>query len=142
MYFDALKFTEQAKDTLKTGRLYGWIANVYMDIDEDEKGKIYYRKAIQKLAPYRNTYFYADILNNYGIVFYDEQLYDSALFYYSEALDIYKSTGQSDAIAVGYQNIGITYVFLGRADEGIDLIEKAKKPIERMLEISKKLKLI
>ncbi len=132
LYFDALKFTEQAKDTLKTGRLYGWIANVYMDIDEDEKGKIYYRKAIQKLAPYRNTYFYADILNNYGIVFYDEQLYDSALFYYSEALDIYKSTGQSDAIAVGYQNIGITYVFLGRADEGIGYLFRSLNSFEAL----------
>ena len=77
------------------------------------------------MAPYRNTYFYADILNNYGIVFYDEQLYDSALFYYSEALEIYKSTEQSDAIAVGYQNIGITYVFLGRADEGLDYLFRA-----------------
>ncbi len=126
LYFDALKYTEKVKDTLKTGQLYGLIANVYMDIDRDEKGKVYYRKAIRKLKAYQNTSLYADNLNNYGIVFYDEQVYDSALFFYTKALDVYRRIEQTDAIAVGYQNIGITYVFLDSIGKGLQFLKHAK----------------
>ena len=127
LYFKALDYTEKVKDTLKTGQLYGWIANVYMDIDNDSIGKIYYRKAIRKLKFYKSSCSYADNLNNYGIVFYDEEAYDSALFYFLKALDVYQKVGQTDGIAAGYQNIGISYVFLNRADEGLKYLFRAAK---------------
>ena len=125
IYMDALPYAEKTKDTLKAGILYSLIANVYMDIEQVDKGKEYYRKAIQKLKSKDNTYTYADLLNNYGIVFFDEGRYDSALFYYNQALDVYRNIGQTDAIGAGYQNIGITHVLMKNSTIGLDYLHRA-----------------
>lgn len=125
IYMDALPYAEKTKDTLKAGILYSLIANVYMDIEQVDKGKEYYRKAIQKLKSKDSTRTYADLLNNYGIVFFDEGRYDSALVYYNQALDVYRNIGQTDAIGAGYQNIGITHVLMKNSKTGLNYLHRA-----------------
>ena len=124
LYRQALQYSEKMKDTLNTGILNSLIGNVYMDIEQIDKGKAYYRKAINVLKHSDNNY-YGDILNNYGIVFYDEGKYDSALYYYQQALDVYQKINQLDAIGAGFQNIGITYVMMHNEKRGLEYLHRA-----------------
>ncbi len=124
LYREALKYAEKLKDTLNAGIINSLIGNIYMDIEQIDKGKAYYRQAINVMK-FSNNNYYGDILNNYGIVFYDEGKYDSALFYFHKALDVYKKINQLDAIGAGYQNIGITYVMMGNEKPGLDYLHGA-----------------
>lgn len=131
-YFTVLKIFEQRHDFTNMSRTVGNIANLYMDIGKLDKAKGYFLKSIGYAAPLGYDIRYADPLNNYGALVYDEQKYDSAYFYFDSARRIYEKTGKPDAIATGYENVGITLVYLNQKQKGLQNLHRAYHMVDSL----------
>ncbi|RLD90948.1 MAG: hypothetical protein DRJ09_02690 [Bacteroidetes bacterium] len=125
LLFDVLNQFEERSNPLIQTEVLGEIANIYMDLGNIDKAKRFYLKSIKNCDSFNNLYAYADVLNNYGTLLYEEKDYDSALIYYYMARKTYEKAGQEDGVAVASQNIGITYVFLGQPKKGIFYLKNA-----------------
>ncbi len=123
--FTVLKIYELQHDSSHISRTMGNIGNLYMDIGKPEKAKMYLLEAIKYATFLGYDTRYADPLNNYGALVYDEQKYDSAYFYFDSAKRIYEKTGKPDAIATGYENVGVTQVYLNQKEQGFKNLHHA-----------------
>ena len=125
LLFTTLKYAEKSGNKTMQVNILGTIADGYMDLGKINKAKEFYLKAIDRYNTGIADYVIANILNNYGTLFYEEKDYDSALICYNRALNVYKQTGQADGVAIASQNLGITYVFLGQPDKGLFYLKSA-----------------
>ncbi len=141
-YFTILKIYEQQNDSTHISRTMGNIANLYMDIGKPENAKTYLLQAIEYAAPLGYDTRYADPLNNYGALVYDEQKYDSAYIYFDSARRIYEKTGKPDAIATGYENVGVTQVYLNQKEQGFKNLHHAYRMFDSLNMIKDKVSVL
>ncbi len=84
---DSIALYNQILKYNKTYRVYNNLGNAYSDIGEYEKAKENYLKAINFDPGFPQPEAY----NNLGLVFFRQNKYDEAIFYYQEALKVRKN---------------------------------------------------
>ena len=91
-----------------------------------QKAHDYYLEAVKMMSP---TYFnYPQLLNNIGLLFYNDENYDIAKTYYEMALESinnFKSIVSPTQIAVIYSNLSLIYAELGEHNLALRYCEDA-----------------
>ena len=72
-----------------------------------------------------------DILMNFGILYDFGGNPDSAVYYYREALDIFKALSLDEKIISVYHNLGAMYGDLGKSDTAIRYLNQASNLLEK-----------
>ncbi|MDN3596151.1 tetratricopeptide repeat-containing sensor histidine kinase [Zunongwangia endophytica] len=86
----------------------------------------YFRKGLKLIKIDKDTLAEADMLNNFGVLYNEfTSQKDSALYYFSKALKLYKKQGHSSGIQSSYQNTASAYKKLGEYDKAIASYQKA-----------------
>ncbi len=124
-FYKALKIFSSLNDTATQLITYNNIANLYMDISNDSMAKEYYQKALNLKTGDTLSRDYAGLLCNLGILKYNEQDYEGAIFNYKKALNIYKKYNYTLEIAGIYQNIGNAYIAEKSYQKGLTMLKKA-----------------
>ncbi len=69
----------------------------------------------------------ASILQKYGAVLQQKQLYDSAIKKYLQATDLYHQTNNENLSIVGYYNISVMYVFLNQPEKALSYARQVNR---------------
>ncbi len=99
----------------KDERIYYNMGVIYFNINEIEKAKEVYTKAIE-LKP-----DYPEALNNLGVIYFNSKDYPTALTYFK------KATQSNDSYADAFANLGACYHNSGEVKTAIPYYEKALK---------------
>jgi signal transduction histidine kinase len=94
--------------------VYAGIADVYGVSKKHDDAMAYYYKAIGILRSSDDSTQLASVILNAGDEFRTNNIYDSALLYFSEAKTIYEKTHHSIGIAYAIGNIGMVYASMGK----------------------------
>ena len=110
------------KGTCKALRNLGVI---YLELGEFEEAEINYTQAISLARKIGDDILYADLVNNLGAIMNMKGDWEDALNYYAESLKIYEENNQVRKSAYTKNNIGISFVELGRNDRAFDFFTQA-----------------
>lgn len=128
-YQKALAFLEQYKNEYLAYKIsvYGSIALIYAEVDNDTQNLFYLKKALSTALIYQDSTSITNTYNNLG-VFYDKKNQDSiSLRYYKKAL-VFR-TVNNDSLLI-FQNLGSSYI-------GLKKIDSAKYYLNKVIKTSK-----
>ncbi|MDD3803685.1 MAG: tetratricopeptide repeat protein [bacterium] len=117
--------------SVEVGTDYLVLANAYSGKYDKENAKKYYKKSISVLE-YLDV-GYTELLelgvsyNDYGIFFAKNYEYDSAIYYYNEAIEVFKDNDDELQSAVTYGNLGNAYSYKYNYEDAANYYEKAYK---------------
>lgn len=134
-YKDAQKYYQRALNIRleqgdSVGLLYSYqvIGNLYGVQDMNSQAKSAYREGLKYTRGYRDNRRIASISTNLGITYYKEQVYDSARFYYTQALSAQRNLGNRYSEALILNNLtALEYELenysqaIGHAQKGVKL---------------------
>jgi len=111
MYLEVIEFYKRTNDSLQLGSGYSNLGVAYEEMEHAGKSLEYHKKALKIRILIHDTLNIAYSYNNIGVV-YTELLSepDSALYYYSKADEIFKSTHALYQSATVSANIGHIYL--------------------------------
>ncbi len=112
---------------------YFQLANTYERMDQFGKAQVYYRKAIIST----NQGIKLASLANMGILYLDEKNYDSASYYFSDALEEYYKLDTS--VNINKYNIATIYLNLSAVDFGRQEYEKGIPKLNKSLKLFKEI---
>lgn len=112
------KLTDIQKDTLLAST-YNELTWQYRNVDR-EKAIEYGRKAIELATKLNYQKSIAQAYNDLGIIFYDKENYDTAIYLYGKAIEIRKKLNDDLGIAKLYNKIGIVYQKQGVFDKALE----------------------
>ena len=121
----SLELNIKINDTIGMVRGHGNISDMYLKMENIDLAKKHIDKAIEITSP--GTPEFADhylILGNIFHTYYNQP--DTALKVYQTALSIFEQIGIDDGVAVASENIGCTLQDLGKYDEALFYLRKAK----------------
>lgn len=127
LYFSLLKESETQRDSFNAAMIYNNMGNVYLAQNNRTEGRACYEKAIA-IARVHHYAEIASVYDNLGIMYAEENKFDSALVYMNEGLQYNLSQGYKPFIASSYNNLG-TVCFAKKDYEG------ALKNFNRSLQI-------
>lgn len=84
----------------------------------------FYERALKSFNIVNDSILYADIINNKGAIFYSKRN-DSAIFYYSKALKIYKKLNLNDDVFSTSFNIGLYNLRIKNINTALKWFKKA-----------------
>ncbi len=108
-YLKCLKIEKQLHDTIGIAGSYNNLANTYFYIKNYKQG-IYYLKKSYAIFKNNDKEQEANILNNIGKFFENDNKIDSSLIYYFDALKIRKQINDKEGLSLSYNNIGYIYL--------------------------------
>lgn len=123
------KIAKSNGQTFQYGRAKNALGLVYTDLGEFHKGVKYAQEAMSITS---DSLLTASALNNIGRSNRQLGLYEEALNYYLQALDIYSALGEHIEEATVTNNIGLVYGYLNINDKAIDYHLKAKDVFENL----------
>jgi two-component system NtrC family sensor kinase len=96
--------------------VYSGIADIYGISKKHIEAMAYYKKAIAILRPSGDSIQLASVILNAGEEYRTNNIYDSALLYFSEAKELYEKKDYSIGTAYAIGNIGMVYAGMGKND--------------------------
>lgn len=127
-YLKALRLREQLKDKSIVSSAYHSLANMHYYLKEYEETRKYSKKAIRSYN-LKSKYFrqVANVYNLMGVSYYDENKYDSAVYYYNIGIDILNNREESlpTDYTYLYDNLGNTLTFQNKINEGLVYLRKS-----------------
>ena len=107
-YYHALKIYEDLGNKKRTAIVLMNIGNIYLYHKEYDKALIEYRKGLSLLpdSKEKSRSIRAKLYTNMGLCFKATEMFDTALVYYQNALEIRKQIGPVTSIAGIYDNLG------------------------------------
>ncbi len=92
-HFRALKIGEELNDSLRIGTALNGIGSVYNNKDDTrDKALEYFLRALPIFRKINNELGEGTVSMNIGEIYKKKRLYDSAIFYLDESLEIYRGT--------------------------------------------------
>ncbi len=125
MFYKGLEIAESMNDTLQQSKILALITDSYLDMGNDKEAAKLYRLTLKLMENHNRSGAYADLLNNYGTMLFDQKRYDSAYSCFLKAGAVYRELDLKDAVAAYYQNRGITEVKLNKPGQGLNNLHKA-----------------
>lgn len=74
----------------------------------------------------------ASILQKYGAIFQQRQLYDTAIKKYLEAADLFKQAGHQELAIVGFYNISVMYGYLDQPEKSLLYAREVNRIAEKI----------
>ncbi|MEN9569193.1 MAG: hypothetical protein RL172_424 [Bacteroidota bacterium] len=108
------------------------ISGIYREQNILATARHYIDKAEKNIAALSNKKIVGNFYNNKAILLELTNQFDSAIYTYNKALQIYIDVNDSNRIAIGYNNLGVVYKNKGDYD-------KALQSYQKVVEIEKKL---
>ncbi|WPO37151.1 sensor histidine kinase [Flammeovirgaceae bacterium SG7u.111] len=107
--FDIIQQAEKVENDSAKGYAFIRLGTIYCDLAKEEIGKIYYFKA--KNVARKINDLHLNALSNYGIAAAYQHLhhYDSAIFFYNEAIPYFESVDDSLTLSYFYSNLSLLY---------------------------------
>lgn len=84
------------------------------------KAKPYALTALHLSRKHDHKNIWLKSLNALGVIYESESNYDSAIYYYDQAVELGKRTNNQERLMYTYCNLGITYFTLGIFDQSLD----------------------
>jgi signal transduction histidine kinase/tetratricopeptide (TPR) repeat protein len=141
IYYDVNQEIDSAKavfsEILEESKNQGWDEleqRSYNNLGMNSLNSSHYRKAIEYFSsalnlsrknPAAKGTDYVNYLSNLGLANQELELYDQAIKYHLEALDIRRNVGDINGMAISYANLGICSRQIGEFDKGISYYESA-----------------
>ncbi len=135
IYDSSAKYAWKAKQTFLQDKNQYWVAsthlvlgNIFLAQEMYDKALVYFREAYemsQAIPEKKRFKIQYRVLVNTGIVYSDQQQYDSVWYYYQKALPLIEEADQPDEQASLYNNIGILKAQEGKFGESIPYFHKA-----------------
>ncbi|RDB07876.1 tetratricopeptide repeat-containing sensor histidine kinase [Runella aurantiaca] len=124
-YLTLLKEAEKNQFFDEKYQAIGDLVNVYVGTEQNEKAKILLFKGVlegqkEKANPRRLSTYYT----NLGVIYRKESKFDSAFYYYTQALNIKKNIKDSVGIATVYINLATLLIKQGKYAQAKPYIEK------------------
>lgn len=130
-YFKSEEAARKGNLTQRAGMALSAIADVYSVSGHHGNSMLYYHKAIATLWQTRDTVVIATAILNAGDEFVNHGNYDSALFYFQQAAQLFDGVGYEIGKAYSLGNMGMAYANTGKKElaeqyinEAIPLLEK------------------
>ena len=123
-YRNQLDKPDKKKEKEYYGNTFESIGIIYAELNQLEKSREYFHKALSIYEEINELYGVSKILNNLGVSFSKEDSFKT-LEYYKKALKIVEKLDIKSMIAVYTNNIGGVYEDIGEYDEALQYYEKA-----------------
>lgn len=98
-YFEAEKAYASLMDTKELTELYADMCVLYLKLNKFENADNVIKKAITFSIAAKDTSGLATSLNNRGLIFLDKGISDSAIFFFTASLNLYKSINDKNGMA-------------------------------------------
>jgi CHAT domain-containing protein/tetratricopeptide (TPR) repeat protein len=113
------------EDTGTFSALYA-LGSIYFDLGDLVKAREKYEEALKTAQSLEGTApSRARLLNNIGLVLYQQDQRAVALDYFQRALTLSRESKDPDAIAAAFLNLGVAEVALGHPGEGLENLRQA-----------------
>jgi len=113
------------EDTGTFHALYA-LGSIYFDLGDLVKAREKYEEALKIGQPLKDTApRRARLLNNIGLVLYQQDQREVALDYFQRALTLSQELKDSDGTAAAFHNLGVAEVALGHPGEGLETLRQA-----------------
>jgi class 3 adenylate cyclase/tetratricopeptide (TPR) repeat protein len=129
-YIKSAEAAQQAGYIKGQGAALGAIADAYANSGNHANAMVYYRKAINLLAPSGDSAILASVISNAGDAFLQHKDYDSALVYFQESARIFGQIDYLSLKAYNLGNIGMVYANTGKKDLAERNINEAIRILE------------
>ncbi len=141
-YSEALELYQQAADTAEkilqkspgdTTYVVGYLAllgnmaALYLHLDKNRIAIKHLKKIIKDYAGYISQEKRGLIFNNIGVAYFGIRKYDSALYYYRQALNIFKDLEILSGISMDFSNIAEVYGVTGQTRKALEIYKKSYK---------------
>src|SRR6056297_89826 len=103
----------------------GNIGLAYFELDEDEKARKFYERALAINERIENTGSLSTNYNNLGLLYGDQGRYEEALSYHFKALELRKELGYTLSVANSLNNIGRVYMQQNMHEQALDYLNRA-----------------
>ncbi|MBM3435175.1 MAG: response regulator, partial [Bacteroidetes bacterium] len=95
------------------------IGSIYYDLQEYDRSREYFQKALEILEKSENQAMLANIYNNLGVIGQETQLYEISIEYFNKALKISRAFNMKDVIGTVYHNIGKSKFLMGEFQQAL-----------------------
>ena len=133
IYEESLKLISEASELFKNmNREYenvntsATIALIYHEMDKLDLAKKYYFKAIRQAEFYNDQESKFIVFHNLGELYFLENQYDSALYYYSGSIKYDMETGNELGIAESKNALGTLFIILGKYNDAFKYFKEAE----------------
>jgi serine phosphatase RsbU (regulator of sigma subunit) len=124
-YFKALKINE--KLGVSNGPVLSNIGNIFADMDNRKKAKIYFKKSIDVFKAEKNDYYVAWGYDNLASVYFDEGNIEVAIDYYKKAEVIHREQEDLEGIGNVFHAYGNIYYAKKELDEAVKNYDSAAR---------------
>jgi serine/threonine protein kinase len=126
-YFsEALTIYENEKMEFKQAQVTKNMGNIYYMGGNYGEAEIFWKKSLNKFLEIGNLEEEASLLNNYGVLYYNNVDLEKSAENYNRALSIYRSLGRKYGEGLGNYNLGETYLYSSEYDRALACLEKAR----------------
>lgn len=119
-----------SEDTKELLHLYVCIGASLEELGMKGMAMDYYVKGLNLATSPDYDSYRAMLMNNIGVVYIGVELYDKAIEYLTEAVEINKRAGNNDEIFLNYNNLSGVYEYQGDIDRAVDCSLKALSYID------------
>ncbi len=123
--------TNDLPGQLKSEKL---IAGFYLKLRKPQLAKKYFFRTASLAEKLSDTKNVGIAFNNIGTVFNNQSEYDSALFYYNKANEIFRNSGNRLQLAQGLVNVGIVYKVQYNFDSAFSITLEAARILDSLKE--------
>ncbi len=126
-YLKAYAVFEKEKDSFLMAKMLNSIGinNMYVSDYPRALSKYLSAARIYEKIDYSDSFEYALVQNNIGLVYNRLEKFEQALAYHEKALELFREFDNKSQIASALSNIGNVYDNLGKPEKAIDLQEQA-----------------
>lgn len=115
-------------------QLYIEIGQIYLEMKDYEKAKEQYVKAQKICESEEDIYYLAEVKNQIAWLYFEQEDYKTAIYYYEQALEFYKKNGFVKKEAFTCNNMAsAVYRFALGVDKAIPLSIDACRAIEKVI---------
>lgn len=133
----ALKLREQRQDSIGMSISLLNIGVTYYLLEDYDKALKYYQQSLNLKKVVKDSLGIGLLYNNLGIAYDDsKEQYDSALYYYDRAIEIYTLLGYGDELQDIYEDIGSLYLGQGNLEKSLEYLTTAIKMSDKNDEIA------
>lgn len=125
VYFELLKYHSQQQDSVKSASVLNDIGNIYIKTKNYSEAFKYQRNALRQINPFpEGEQIKGNILNSIGYLHDVQNLRDSAIFYYEQALEIKRNAGNIVGLNNTLNNLCTCIDYKKEADKSIRCLKE------------------
>jgi tetratricopeptide (TPR) repeat protein len=128
-YYQSLHLYEKLENYSGISFIYSNLGVLDVERNKFDQAKEHYALSMEfeKKSTEPDSINLGNIYNNYGGMYEVLEMYDTAIYYFQRAMDIYQAKGHTSGLSHGYNNIGIIYFYQGFKDSCMSYFKQSLK---------------